>query len=230
MQSLISLTFDDGLRCQFESAVPILSGYGMPATFFLIANQDPTHEAWDGHRDDWWKIDWREGDIAKLKKMIDDGHEIGSHGLTHYQQTMQANPLAGACESKELIEGRLGTKVTSFCYPYCSSHAYLADAVKNAGYEQARGGARASYYAVGGDPSFDRFNVDCRQVLPDDRVSELVKPGYWNVLMFHAIGGQRDGWAPISVKQFANLMAELARYRDDGAVEILPFKSAARLQ
>ena len=149
----------------------------------------------------------------------------------YHEPTMQANPLAEACESKELIEGWLGTKVTSFCYPYCSTHAHLADAVKNAGYEQARGGARASYYAVRGDRSFDRFNVDCRQVSADDRVSEWVQPGCWHVLMFHAIGSPRDGWAPISVEKFASLMAELARYRDDGVVEILPFKSAvARLQ
>jgi len=28
MQSLISLTFDDGLRCQFDNAVPILNRHG----------------------------------------------------------------------------------------------------------------------------------------------------------------------------------------------------------
>jgi len=36
MQSLVSLTFDDGFRCQFGEALPILNSYGMPATFFLI--------------------------------------------------------------------------------------------------------------------------------------------------------------------------------------------------
>ena len=36
MQSLVSLTFDDGFRCQFEKALPILNSYGMLATFFLI--------------------------------------------------------------------------------------------------------------------------------------------------------------------------------------------------
>jgi peptidoglycan/xylan/chitin deacetylase (PgdA/CDA1 family) len=231
MQSLISVTFDDGLRCQFENAVPILASYRIAATFFLTANQEPTHEPWDRHRDDWWKIDWSEDDIAKLKQLINDGHEIGSHSLTHHQQNMQGNPLAEARESKELIEGWLGTKITSFSYPYYSSHAYLADAVRNAGYEQARGGYHKSYYAIRGDQSFDRFNVDCRQISANDKVSEWVRPGCWHILTFHAIGNERDGWAPISVGQFATLMAELARYRDDGAVEILQFKSAvARLQ
>ena len=191
-----------------------------------------------GHSEDWWKIDWHEDDIAVLKKLINDGHEIGSHSVTHQLQTMQANPPAEARGSKERIEEWLETKVTSFCYPYYRSHAYLADAVKNAGYEQARGGGtpphygpRASYYAVPGDPSFDRFNVDCRQISANDRVSEWVRPGCWHILTFHAIGNERDGWAPISVEQFATLMTELAKYRDEGAVEIVTFKSgAAHLQ
>jgi peptidoglycan/xylan/chitin deacetylase (PgdA/CDA1 family) len=46
---MISLTFDDGLWCQFESALPILNSHGMPATFFLIANRNPTHDLWSGH-------------------------------------------------------------------------------------------------------------------------------------------------------------------------------------
>jgi hypothetical protein len=144
---------------------------------------------------------------------------------------MHDNPTAEACESKRLIEGWLETKVTSFCYPFYSSHAYLAGAVRDAGYEQARGGNLKSYYAVPSDQSFDRFNVDCRQVSANDRVAEWVRPGCWHILTFHAIGDPSDGWAPISVERFATWMAEIARYRDGGAVEVLPFKSAvARLQ
>ncbi len=43
--AVVSLTFDDGLRCQFERALPILDQYGFRATFFLIANQDRTRQA-----------------------------------------------------------------------------------------------------------------------------------------------------------------------------------------
>ncbi len=145
---------------------------------------------------------------------------------------MQANPLAEASESKERIEDWLETKVTSFCYPYYSSHDYLADAVEIAGYEQVRAGAgRKTYYVVPGHRSFDRFNVDCRQISANDRVSEWVQPGCWHILTFHAIGNQRDGWEPIGKERFAGLMAELAEYRDAGTIEILTFKSgAARLQ
>ena len=112
MQSLITLTFDDGLRCQFEKAVPILDEHGIRATFFLTANCDSTHEPWDGHTGDWWKIDWRDDDITSLRRLVSDGHEIGSHSLTHRDRNMRENPRAEAYESKKLIEGWLGIKVT----------------------------------------------------------------------------------------------------------------------
>jgi hypothetical protein len=141
---------------------------------------------------------------------------------------MPLNPVAEAGESKGLIESWLETKVTSFSYPYYyKSHAYLADAVKNAGDEQARGGPHAFYYAVPGDPSFDRFNVDCRQVSDNARVSDWVRPGCWHILTFHGIGDTQDGWVPIDVAQFATMMAELAKYRDEGVAEILTFKGGA---
>jgi peptidoglycan/xylan/chitin deacetylase (PgdA/CDA1 family) len=234
MQSFVSLTFDDGLRCQFDNAVPVLNRYGIPATFFLIANREPTHESWQGHKHDWWKIDWSEDDIADLKTLINDGHEIGSHSVTHHPEKMEANRLAEARASKERIEEWLETRITSFCYPYYRSHAYLADAVKNAGYEQARGGGtsplyvpRDSYYEVPGDPSFDRFNIDCRRISDNDIVSEWVRPGCWHILNFHAVGSQQDGWAPISKERFAAMIAELAKYRDAGTLEILTFRNGA---
>jgi len=234
MRSIISLTFDDGLRCQFDNAVPVLNRHGMRATFFLIANRESTHESWLDHKDEWWKIDWSEGDIANLKQLIKEGHEVGSHSLTHHLEKMQADPLPEARDSKKRIEDWLETKVTSFCYPYYRSHAYLAEPVKKAGYEQARGGGNpplygpgASSYVVPDDPSFDRFNVDCRQISDNEKVSDWLRPGCWHILTFHAIGSQPDGWAPIRVEQFAALMAELANCRDDGAVEILTFKDGA---
>jgi len=137
MSSLVSLTFDDGFRCQFDQALPILDVHAIPATFFLIANQEPTHE---GRTNEWWKIDWREEDIVMLKKAVQAGHEIGSHSVTHDGTKMPRQPEFEARESKRLIENWMGTEISSFCYPYYGSYVYLADAVRGAGYRQARTG------------------------------------------------------------------------------------------
>jgi peptidoglycan/xylan/chitin deacetylase (PgdA/CDA1 family) len=232
--ALVSLTFDDGFRCQFEKALPILDSYDILATFFLVANRDATHDRWAGHFNDWWKIDWREDDIAMLKKLVQHGHEIGSHSVAHHPTKMKTQPDIEARESKRLIEEWIGTKVSSFCYPFYHSHANLANAVRDAGYEQARGGGippnygpRASYYAVGQNGAFDRLNIDCRQISATENVGGWIRPGCWHVLTFHGIGGERDGWAPIPVEQFATQMTELARHRDSNAVEVVPFKDGA---
>jgi peptidoglycan/xylan/chitin deacetylase (PgdA/CDA1 family) len=232
--ALISLTFDDGFRCQFERALPILNQYGFPATFFLIANQDPTHDRWAGHTNDWWKIDWREEDIAMLKKLVQGGHEIGSHSVTHHPTKMRTQPELEARNSKQLIEGWLGTTVSSFCYPFYHSHSYLADAVKNVGYERARGGGippsygpRASYYAIPHDDSLDQFNVACRQITVNENVGGWVRPDCWHILTYHGIGEKQDGWEPIAVPEFSRQMAELAKHRDSGAVEVVTFKDGA---
>lgn len=232
--ALVSLTFDDGFRCQFERALPILNSYGIPATFFLIANQDPTHDRWAGHINDWWKIDWREDDIAMLKQLVQDRHEIGSHSVTHHPTKMPLQPDIEARESKRLIEGWVGTNVSSFCYPLYRSHAYLANAVTNAGYEQARGGGtppnygpRASYYTFPHNATLDRFNVDCRQISMNEDVSAWMQPGRWHVLTFHGIGGEKDGWEPITLAQFTTQMGELARHRDSDVVEVVTFKDGA---
>jgi hypothetical protein len=129
---------------------------------------------------------------------------------------MPKQPDDEARKSKQLIDGWLGTKVSSFCYPYYISHGYLADAVQNAGYEQARGGARTSYYILPDDDSLDRFNVDCRQISKNEKVGGWVRSAYWHVLTFHGIGDEQDGWEPITVAEFARQVAELANHRDSG--------------
>jgi len=101
MLSLISLTFDDGLRCQFDQALPVLNSHGIPATFFLIANKEPTHE---GRKNEWWKIDWRDEDRAMLKKAVQRGHEIGSHSVTHDATKMPKQPEFEARESKRQLK------------------------------------------------------------------------------------------------------------------------------
>jgi peptidoglycan/xylan/chitin deacetylase (PgdA/CDA1 family) len=244
--ALISLTFDDGLRCQFERALPILNQYGFRATFFLTANQDPTHEPWTGHINDWLKIDWREEDISTLKKAIQAGHEIGSHSVTHNEGQMRRRPEDEARDSKKLIKGWVGTEVLSFCYPYFRSHAYLVDAVKNAGYEQARWGhweanKPDAYYPLQGP--IDQFKVDSRLISKDDFryvgnqpvgkygaeiVDSWIRPDQWHVLVFHGIGTVNDGWFSIPVAEFARQMAELAMHRRSGAVEVVTFNDGAK--
>ena len=240
MQSLISLTFDDGLRCQFEQALPILNRHRLPATFFLVANTDSALK--DGHRHPRWrKTDWGKNDIQIIKKMIREGHEIGSHSVHHKLPFLDDDPEFEARQSKRWIEDRTGVEVSSYCYPFCHFTDPIKMAVSNAGYKQARWGANDSYYSPN-DP-IDQLKIDCRLIGKSnfkrvrgnfvgthgaEDVDSWVRPGCWHVLMFHGIGTLRDGWWAIPVTEFARQMTELVRHRDSGSVAVVTFEEGAR--
>jgi hypothetical protein len=224
--ALVSLTFDDGLRCQFEQALPVLNHYGFLATFFLVANTDWIHK--DGHQHpDWRKINWSAEDIQFLKAVVKHGHEIGAHSVHHRQPFLDNDPKGEAENSKRWIEDRLDIEVPSYCYPFCRVTQPIKDAVINGGYRQARTGADASYYSS--QASVDWFNVDSRHIGKGgvENVDGWVQSGCWHNLMYHGIGTEQDGWWPISLSEFTRQMEELANHRNSGAVEVETFKGAA---
>jgi peptidoglycan/xylan/chitin deacetylase (PgdA/CDA1 family) len=225
-KALISLTFDDGLRCQFERAVPVLDRHGFPATFFLVANtksifEDPWAEA-KGYT--WHKTSWSTDDIGLLKRMAERGHEIASHTVKHERQP--SDPVFEATESKRLIEEWMGTEVPSFCYPFYDTIYAFKEPVIAAGYRQARTGKQNSFYKAG--ESIDPFAVDCRQIPQiGEEVGAWVRPGCWHVVTFHGIGTEQDGWEPVAEPEFSRLMEGLARLRDAGQVEVVTFNDGA---
>ena len=240
MTSLLSLTFDDGVRCHFERALPILNSHGLPGSFFLVANTDRSLK--DGHRHPRWrKTNWNKKDIQLFYSMIQQGHEIGSHSVHHRQPFLDRDPAFEAACSKKWIEERLNTEVSSYAYPFCHFSDPIRDAVISAGYKQARWGANEAYYPFA-DP-IDRFKIDCRLISKfgyervrnnfigqygAEDVDGWVRPGFWHVLMFHGIGVIQDGWWPIPTEEFERQMALLAALRDSGAVEVVTFKEGAK--
>lgn len=217
---IVSLTFDDGLRCQFEQAIPILNQQGLVATFFLIANTGAFHE-----RPEWRKINWNRADIHFFKNIIlQKGHEIGSHSVTHRSAFIYSGDDAKseAEFSKQWIESRLGSEVSSYCYPFYHVTAVAKAAVVKAGYKQARGGSQGSFVS---SPQADLFDLDSRQVSPTDDPSGWSGANSWHVLTYHGIGPA--GWAPIPRNEFARQIRQLAKLRDAGKVDILTFRDAA---
>jgi peptidoglycan/xylan/chitin deacetylase (PgdA/CDA1 family) len=240
MKALISLTFDDGLRCHFEKALPILDSYALPATFFLVANKDSALK--DGFRHPRWKkTDWSKKDIRLFANLIQHGHEIGAHSVHHRHPFLDSDPVFEAVSSKKWIEDRLEVEIPSYSYPFCHYTEPIKSAVTEAGYKQARWGANEVYYPLGS--VIDRFKIDCRLIskfgyerIGNDFIGHYgaedvggwSRPGCWHVLMFHGIGGPKDGWWPIPVTEFERQMTELAALRDSGSADVVTFKDGAQ--
>jgi len=122
----IVITFDDGNRNIYDNAFPIMEEYGFPGVFYIVGNRvnggtNMTH-------------------APELREMIDAGWEIGSHGYTHSDLTLNHEIVRyEILQSKLDIEEALGVEVQTFAYPFGTVDPYLAQKVQDYGYRAGMG-------------------------------------------------------------------------------------------
>ena len=135
-KSAFSLTFDDGLLTHTENVAPILNQYGFKGTFYVI----PPYltESLPGI--------WRYGIWPDFQLLANEGHEIGSHTMRHYDLTSlqwgsiddDSTLLYELYQSKIFIEQKIPTeKCISLNYPY-TLHNPFVDSAASLFYENAR--------------------------------------------------------------------------------------------
>lgn len=75
----------------------------------------------------------------ELAELAADGHEIGSHSMTHcLMPECDDRALAYEVgESRRILQARLGQPIETFCYPNGNTDARTARAVAGAGYRRA---------------------------------------------------------------------------------------------
>ncbi len=142
------ITFDDGLKSQYEVAWPIMKKLGYTFTMFIYT-EGVRGGLFGGGEAITWEM---------LGDMRDNGIDIEGHSATHqdlreghpvtirqpdgkkerkklsgpeYEQFVQ-NELVG---SKQLLEQRLGIKVNCFAVPYGFYNEHVKEIARNAGYE-----------------------------------------------------------------------------------------------
>jgi peptidoglycan/xylan/chitin deacetylase (PgdA/CDA1 family) len=111
-QKPIAITFDDGYRDFYTDAFPVLSRLGLSATMFLTSGR--VHDRPERYEDVEY-LSW--GDV---REMHANGMHFGSHTVTHPElKTLSRSAIEQELRvSKEAIEDGLGSRVTSFAYPY----------------------------------------------------------------------------------------------------------------
>lgn len=213
---MVSLTFDDGLPCQRDFALPVLNSHRVPATFFLPSNSE------EYPMRPWWK------DFSQ------NGHEVGSHSVTH-RKAATLTPADMDYEtgtSRNALEQVYGIPaVVSYCYPYTDAPQSLQASVRRAAYTQARGGrgARDDKFLTPGD-GVNLFNVPSFHVGPytvplaDKWAEEAQKRNAWVVLMLHGVGDPR-AWDNISTFDFEKLINAFKNW----GVEFKTFAEAAEI-
>lgn len=202
MRPMVSLTFDDGLKCQLDHAIPEMDRRGIKGTFFLPSSC-PDFPL----------------DIPRWLSVSKRGHEIGSHSATHRKAAALTPPAAIAelKNSRQILQREFREPVRSFCYPYTDAPEHLQRPARLY-YQQARGGriAREDKYLIPGDGA-NLFNVPCHHVqgkvieegLIYTWVAEAIGRGAWLTLMFHGVGSPGT-WDNVPLPLFTEFLDYLA--------------------
>lgn len=129
----VAVTFDDGYREVFETALPILQETRIPATLFVTTGYLGGQGLSPRARMLSWKM---------VKEMHREGMEIGSHTVTHPNlRTCGPGRLhREISSSRERLEQALRAPVSLFAYPYGHARSFdkgVQDCVRKAGYRAA---------------------------------------------------------------------------------------------
>lgn len=142
------INFDDNWKSQYQYAKPILDKYQFKASFYVVCD----------YMDKKNRLSWDE-----LKNLYREGHEIGSHTMSHanLDNVLTDGADNEIVQSKKCIEDR-GIKVTSFSYPFNSGddNLEILDLVSS-NYEFARtaGGDPGSKISSENDESFEQYSI-----------------------------------------------------------------------
>jgi peptidoglycan/xylan/chitin deacetylase (PgdA/CDA1 family) len=183
---VLAVTFDDALRSVLERGHPVLSRLGIPATVFVptehASGQEPI--AWPGMER--WVGTPHEGELGcmgwdELRRLRDDGWEIGSHTRSHPDLRALDDDHAGSemRESREKCEEETGQTCQLLAYPFSSYDRRVKRLARATGY--------AAAVILDTQVAIPRR---CMPLLPGSDPFELVRTGIY----------RHDGWGRFFAK------------------------------
>jgi peptidoglycan/xylan/chitin deacetylase (PgdA/CDA1 family) len=119
----IVLSFDDGWYNQ-QNALPGLRKYGFKGVFNIIGSLPGSNPSY---------MNWK-----AIKNIAADGHEIGSHTMTHPGQMAPQDVNYEVIQSKSVIESALRRQVHTIAWPNGFFSQNMIDVAKSIGYTSAQ--------------------------------------------------------------------------------------------
>lgn len=132
----IVLTFDDGYSDTFDIISELSQKRQFKTVHFLIGDENLKYNKWDVDKGE---VTFNLMNDSQIRKLIQLGHEIGSHTLSHPDLVTQdiatiKNELE---DSKKQLEIKYSKPILSFCYPYGSRNEITENIAKKAEYKFA---------------------------------------------------------------------------------------------
>ena len=210
----VSITFDDGLVEGARKAVNVLTEFGTKATFYVVTGWiRPNHvrirDPWNSQRDHGSWSDWQ--------AIEDDGHEIGSHTLSHINATGKKARFVPILLRRELrhsyndLTRHLKTPPVSIAMPWNASTSFSERVGKKiyqallVGRQEVRYNnlIMINWYHLESWPPDSNVSVDeiCKTI-------SGIPEHHWLILQFHGIDD--EGWMPISSAKLRAILKFIA--------------------
>lgn len=195
----VSFTFDDNTPNQISVVMPIFNQYGFKMTFFPVIN---------------WGPDWKALQSAAL-----NGHEIGSHTVTHANlgALTDEQEITEYRDSQEAINLHIpGQQCVTIAYPYCVSGD---QSICKQYYIAARGCSGAVVSKT--PPDFMNISsIVCGSEGSTQRVSDFTgradaaaSSNGWVVFLIHAIDNE-SGYSPTSSSEINSTLEYFSQNED----------------
>ncbi len=225
-EAAICLTYDDGLDCHIDVAVPALDSYNLKGTFFCTGYSTSLH-----HRMDEWR------------SITVNGHELGNHSLFHpcdgerfdwvkseydlntYSILQIKNELFTANTLLKAIDGKEERTYAYTCSDFKVNHHSYVDSIRNM-FLAARsdGPIPESIYEIDLHfvPSWGVIDPTGAELI--NYVKQAQEKGTIAIFMFHSVGG---GYLNVSSQAHMELLEYLHLNREkiwiDTFINIMKF-------
>lgn len=223
-RGLVTISFDDGSRTQYDHGFRLASKYGLVGTIFipagLIKNDLETSP-------DSWLISWED-----VRKFVAAGWEIGAHGNTH-TRLPDLEPDALEQELKQpitSIEIETGTRPVSFSSPFGAfTDSTIEQIMDNYDYHLSwKGhGGRNPVDAI--DPAYiGRYEVTS-DIASEEVCEEMLRTAEertWLVLLFHGLKDGTPGEYELSVGAYEDVLKCALTLRDAGRIDVVTVREA----
>jgi len=165
----VALTFDDGYADFHHEALPRLVAHGATATLFVTTGWLADAGRFASGRPLDSTLTW-----SQVAEVDAAGIEIGAHSHSHPQLDQLPDRLLREelVTNRDLLEERLGHRVTSLAYPFGYSSRRVRRAVADAGYEHAA--AVANTAAARDSDTFAVPRLTIRRTTDTERFRKIV--------------------------------------------------------
>ena len=221
-KGLVTITFDDASRAQFDHGLRLARAHGLPGTLFV-----PTGLVGDAPDPAGWTMTWDE-----VRAFHSAGWEIGAHGRTHVRlPDLPAEDLGPEIDGPIAeIMAQLDVAPVSFSSPFGAFTDATLDRIM-AGYR-----AHLSWQGHGGrnpkgaiDPRYiGRLEV-VNTMTSAQVCGEMVasaRDGTWLVLLFHGITEGPPGDYEVSAAMMDGVFSCAALLRERGVIEVTTVRDA----